>query len=197
MIVGLTGGIGSGKSTVANYFKELGVPVIDADDITRDLVKPGTPALARIVDHFGETILSKDGELDRPKLRQKIFSEPRDKIFIENLLHPLVYQAIKKFAQQNSAPYIIASIPLLIETRDKHEDLVNRILVVDAPEALQIERVKHRDKLSAVEIKNIMTTQSERQERLHKANDVIINDGDLEKVRRQVIALDEKYRTII
>ena len=197
MIVGLTGGIGSGKSTVANYFKALGVPVIDADDVTRDLVKPGTPVLAQIVEHFGKSILTEHGELDRPKLRKKIFSEPRDKIFIENLLHPLVVHVIKAFAQQNSAPYIIATIPLLIEGREKHRDLVNKILVVDAPEALQISRVKHRDKFSTAEIKKIMMTQVGREERLHKANDVIVNDGDLEKIRKQVIALDAKYRTTV
>lgn len=195
MIIGLTGGIGAGKSTVAHYFKELGVPVIDADEITRDLVKPGTPALHQIVEYFGKVILDEAGELDRAKLRKKIFSDPRDKIFIENLLHPLVYEAIRDFALKQSAPYIVASIPLLIETRDKHADLVDKIVVVDAPESLQIERVKQRDKFSSAEIQKIMQTQSERQSRLSKASDVIVNDGDLEKLKKQVIALDEKYRT--
>ncbi len=197
MIVGLTGGIGSGKSTAANYFKILGVPVIDADDITRDLVKPGTPVLAKIVEHFGQAILQENGELDRAKLRKKIFSDPRDKVFVEQLLHPLVYEAIKVFSKKNPAPYIIASIPLLIETRDKHAELVDKIVVVDAPEALQIQRIKDRDKFSSAEIKKIMVTQAERQARLNKANDVIVNDGDLDKLRKQVIALDAKYRTSV
>jgi dephospho-CoA kinase len=195
MIVGLTGGIGSGKSTVANLFKELGVPVIDADEITRNLVKPGSQVLSQIVSYFGEAILNSQGELDRAQLRKKIFMNPKDKIFVESLLHPQVYQEIKKFAQNHSAPYVIASIPLLIETRDKYEsDLISKIVVVDAPEDLQIERVKQRDKFSATEIKKIMHTQTDRQARLNKASDVIVNDGDLDKLKRQVIALDAKYR---
>lgn len=196
MIVGLTGGIGSGKSTVADFFKELGVPVIDADEITRELVKPGTQVLAQLASHFGETILNSQGELDRALLRKKIFSNPKDKIFVESLLHPLVYHAIKTFAQHHPAPYVIAGIPLLIETREKfNNDLIDKIVVVDAPEELQIERVKKRDKFSVAEIRNIMHTQTDRQARLNKASDVIVNDGDLNKLRKQVIALDAKYRT--
>jgi len=195
MIVGLTGGIGSGKSTVADFFKELGAPVIDADEITRDLVKPGSKILAEIVSYFGENILDGQGELNRSLLRKKIFMYPKDKIFVEGLLHPLVYHEIKRFAQQHPAPYIIAGIPLLIETRDKYDsDIIDRILVVDAPEDLQIERVKKRDKFTSAEIKKIMYSQAERQARLNVASDVILNDGDLHKLRRQVIALDAKYR---
>lgn len=194
MIVGLTGGIGSGKSTVAGFFKALSVPVIDADDITRDLVKPGTPILAKIVEYFGEKILNSQGKLDRTLLRKKIFSNPSDKVFLESLLHPLVYQTIKIFSQKNPAPYVVAVIPLLIETRDKHIDVINKILVVDASEDLQVERVRKRDKLSSQEIKNIMVTQVDRQARLNRASDVIVNDGDLDKLRKQVIELDAKYR---
>ncbi|HEV2614485.1 MAG TPA: dephospho-CoA kinase [Gammaproteobacteria bacterium] len=196
MIVGLTGGIGSGKSTVADFFKSLGVPVIDADEITRDLVKPGTTVLAEIASHFGEKILNPQGELDRAQLRKKIFGNPSDKVFVESLLHPLVYQAVRAFAENNhQAPYIIASIPLLIETREKYNsDLIDRIVVVDAPEDLQMARVKKRDNFSSQEIRKIMYTQADRQARLNKATDVITNNGDLEKLRRQVVALDAKYR---
>ena len=195
MIVGLTGGIGSGKSTVAGFFKELGVPVIDADEITRELVKPGSKILAEIVSYFGENILDDQGELNRSLLRKKIFMNPKDKVFVEGLLHPMVYVEVAKFAQQHPAPYIIAGIPLLIETRDKYNsDIIDRILVIDAPEDLQIERVKKRDKFSSAEIKKIMHSQADRQARLNVASDVIVNDGDLHKLRRQVIALDAKYR---
>lgn len=197
MIIGLTGGIGSGKSTVADLFKSLGVPVIDSDQIVRDLVKPGSKILDQIVSHFGKTILNAEGELDRAKLRKKIFDHPQDKVFIETLLHPLVYKKIEEFANNHPAPYIIAVIPLLIETREKYNiDMIKKVLVVDAPEDLQIERVKKRDKLTSAEIRKIMHTQVDRQARLNRANDIIINDGDLSKIKKQVLELDAKYGMI-
>lgn len=197
MIIGLTGGIGSGKSTVADLFKELGVPVVDADQVSRELVKPGSKILNNIVEHFGPKILNAEGELDRSLLRKKIFDKPDDKIFIEKLLHPVIYKKIQEFAEEHPAPYIIAVIPLLIETREKYNiDIIKKVLVVDAPEDLQVDRVRKRDKLSSTEIRKIMHTQIDRQARLNRANDIIINDGDLNKLRKQVLELDAKYGMI-
>ena len=196
--IGLTGGIGSGKTTVANYFAALGVPVIDADQIARELVAPGQPALQAIVDAFGSAVLDSAGHLDRTRLRAMVFGAdahagPRQ--LLESILHPLIRTEMQRRAQAMTAPYGLLAIPLLVE--GGQTDLVERILVVDAPEALQYQRVRQRDNaLPAEEITAILRAQASRQQRLAVADDIIVNDGDLEKLHQQVLILHQFYQRL-
>lgn len=196
--IGLTGGIGSGKTTVANYFAALGVPVIDADQIARELVNPGQPALQAIVNAFGPAVLDRAGHLDRARLRAMVFgadADPGQRPLLESILHPLIRAEMQRRAQVIIAPYELLSIPLLVE--GGRVDQVGRILVIDAPEALQYQRVRQRDKVSSdAEITAILHAQASRQQRLAVADDVIVNDGDLEKLRQQVLALHQVYQKL-
>lgn len=191
-LVGLTGGIGSGKSTVAEFFRSLNVKVQDADLMTRAVVAPNQPALKAIVEHFGKEILLADGSLDRSQLKSKIFQSEREKLWLENLLHPLVKEIIIKL-KQDILPdeYQIVAIPLLIETH--FQSAVDRVLVVDCSPSQQIERVQKRDALSVSEIKAIMKTQTSQQERLSEADDLIQNEGTIEDLKSKVLALHQKY----
>ncbi len=188
--VGLTGGIGCGKSTVAGYFGALGVPVIDADEIARGLVEPGTPALARIAAQFGAEILGPDGALDRAALRHSVFSDVARRTQLEAILHPLIRAGMEARMAQLDAPYCVLSIPLLVETSQVGE--VERVLVVDAPHALQYRRVMARG-LSAREVAAILRAQARWRERLAVAHDVIVNDQGVEHVESRVRALHEHY----
>jgi len=192
--IGLTGGIGSGKSTVAQFFKELGVPVIDADVIAHELVVPGTLAFKKIIAHFGNKILNPQGELDRKQLRELIFHDVKQRRWLENLLHPLVYQEINNRLKKIQAPYCILVIPLLLET--KHEKFVDRVLVVDSKEAQQIKRITKRDKTTKQAVKAIIDSQISREQRLANADDVIYNDKSLANLKKQVQKLHEKYLSI-
>lgn len=194
LLIGLTGGIGSGKTTVANYFAELGIPIIDSDEIARLVVLPGTEGLKQIAAHFGANILDENQQLNRAMLRQKIFSEPDEREWLENLLHPLIRAEIQRQAKQHAAAYAIIVIPLLIEAQ--FHDFINRVLVVDAPEQLQVTRASSRDQCSDVHIKKIMATQVSRSERLQYADDVITNDGDLSTLKAQVLKMHEFYLQI-
>jgi dephospho-CoA kinase len=189
--VGLTGGIGSGKSVVAAMFSGHGVPVIDADSISRDLTRPGQPAVERITEIFGKDVLDPDGHLRRDKLRNIVFGDAMKRRELEAILHPLVYAAMDRLVQQTTADYCILSIPLLLETGET--DRVDSVLVVDTPEALQIERVHKRDGLDREEIEKIIDTQLSREARLKGADEVIINDGDLAKLAVRVNELHMKY----
>lgn len=191
--IGLTGGIGSGKSTVANYFKELGIDIIDADEVARAVVAPGQPALTHISNYFGSDVLTADGSLNRNKLREIIFTHPTKRHWLEKLLHPLIRKKMLTLAEQATSPYCILAIPLLIENQLKQ--MVHRILVVDSSEELQISRTQQRDQLSAEQIMRIMATQVSREQRLAAADDVIINDSDLTKIKAQVLALHQHYLT--
>ena len=196
--IGLTGGIGSGKSTVAHYFAALGVPVIDADQIARELVSPGQPALQSIVDAFGEAVRDNAGHLDRARLRAMVFgaeAHPGQRPLLESILHPLIRAEMQRRAQAMTAPYGLLSIPLLVEGGQM--DQVERILVVDAPEALQYQRVRQRDNVSLdAEITAILRAQATRQQRLAVADDVIVNDADLEKLHQQVVMLHPFYQKL-
>ena len=192
--IGLTGGIGSGKSTVAGYFADLGVPVIDADQLARELVAPGSPALAEIIAAFGGEMLLKDGNLDRKRLRQVIFADPRQRQRLESILHPLIYAEMRRRVETLQAPYCLLVIPLLLERGGT--EFVDRILVVDVPESLQRERVHSRDGMSDGEIEAIRRTQVERAARLGAADDIISNDADLPHLRQQVTALHHRYLTL-
>jgi dephospho-CoA kinase len=196
LIIGLTGGIGSGKSTVARLFADKGIPVLDADIIARNLTQPGEPALVAIVEHFGIHVLHKDGNLNRAKLRDFIFQNPAERRWLEQLLHPLIRDKLSQelagiSASGNKAPYCIIVIPLLLET--EAYPFIDRILVVDAPEHLQIERVSIRDSTLAANAKAIVSTQLDRQERLKRADDVIINDSTQAALGPQVDKLHNEY----
>lgn len=190
LVIGLTGGIGSGKSTVAKLFSEKGIPIIDADIIAREVSQPNKPAFKEIVKHFGEEILHQ-GSLDRGKLRKIIFENAKQRRWLEELLHPIIRKDMELEIRKLTAPYCIAVIPLLLEV--EFYFFINRILVVDTTHELQIKRIVARDKISKEEIENIIKTQASRETRISKAHDVIINDGSLEDLTKQVAKLHEKY----
>ncbi|GAB6066809.1 dephospho-CoA kinase [Methylothermus subterraneus] len=189
--IGLTGGIGSGKSTVAQLFERLGVPVIDADRIARELVEPGRPALKAIQAAFGSEVITPDGRLDRAKLRANVFADASARKTLEAILHPPIFAEMERRSRRCAAPYGLLVIPLLIET--KAQDRVDRVLVVDCPEALQIERIRRRDRLPEELILNILASQASRAERLEAADEVICNTGNLRDLERQVEELHRFY----
>lgn len=191
LIIGLTGGIGSGKSTVAQHFESLGVPIIDADHITRQLVEPDQPALAEISRHFGPDVLSPDGRLDRARLRRRVFADPRQRHALEAILHPRARTKIQHHLAALDAPYAILSAPLLIESG--WTGLVDRILVVDCPRALQIQRTRQRDGLPVAQIEAITNSQADRDTRLATADDIIHNNGDPAGLPPQVETLHRHY----
>lgn len=191
MIIGLTGGIGSGKSTVATYFAQKGIVVINADQVARDVVAVGEPALATIAEHFSKDILLDDGSLDRAKLRQIIFANPEEKQWLESLLHPAINQRIQQQLQQAQSPYRVLESPLLLEGQQKH--WVDRILVVDVPESVQMERALTRDGSDPKTIQAIMDAQISRDERLQRAHDVIDNSQDIPWLKQQWNALHQTY----
>ncbi len=192
--IGLTGGIGSGKSTVCQLFSAFSIPIIDADIIAREVVAPGQAALAQIQQAFGDILLA-DGNLDRKKLGQIIFADPAKKQCLENILHPLIYQRLKTEAAAQPEPYVILAIPLLFETG--MTDLVDRILVIDCPETLQFQRVKQRDQLDDAQIQRIIASQSSREERLRRADDIIDNSKSTAELAEQVKNLHNLYLSLI
>lgn len=194
MIIGLTGGIGSGKSTVARAFGELGIGWVDADDVAREVVAVGEPALAAIAEHFGTGVLNYDGTLNRSALRTIIFEDPAQRQWLESVTHPKVRERLLLHLDrlQAQSPYVLLVSPLLFESgQDK---LVNRTLVIDVPESLQLTRTLARDGVSESQVRAILAAQLPREERLAKGNDVIDNSGDHANMMRQVIQLDCRYR---
>lgn len=191
-IVGLTGGIGSGKSTVTRLFGEHGVHWVDADDVAREVVEPGTPALERISEHFGKNILTSEGALDRAQLRGIVFEKPEERVWLESLLHPIIREElIRQLNPENyQLSYVLLVSPLLLET-DQHE-LVDRIIVIDVPEETQIERTMARDTNSREQVKRIIAAQMSREDRLARADEVIDNNRPLDEVTRQVRELHER-----
>lgn len=190
--VGLTGGIGSGKSTVAHLFANLGVTVIDADLIAREVTAPRSEGLATIMKCFGDKVFTAQGELDRKKLRDIIFADSEAKTQVENLLHPLIVQAMRKQIAAAPPPYCLAVIPLLTESTLSF-DFLNRICVVDAPVELQLQRAAQRDQVTESAIAAIIASQSSREERLKSADDVILNQGNLHDLETQVKKLHQRY----
>ncbi len=190
-IIGLTGGIASGKSTVAQLFAELGAGIIDADQIARDVVALGTPALAQIIQHFSQDVLSADGTLNRQILRQHIFEHPTQRLWLEGLLHPLIRKQMTQQAKRLKTPYGIMIIPLL----KNHEDypILKRVIVVDTPETLQLERLQQRDHSSLTQAQAMLAAQLSRTERLKLADDVIKNNGDITVLKTQVNILHQRY----
>ncbi|MDP3589007.1 MAG: dephospho-CoA kinase [Methylobacter sp.] len=192
--VGLTGGIGCGKSTVAKIFADLNVPVLDADDIAHRLVEKGQPALTQIQQAFGPAILNPDGSLNRKNLRDRVFSDLKQKQKLESILHPLIYKALQAELEQLITAYCIISIPLLFETDMTH--FVDRILVIDCPVETQIERVKVRDSLTIERIQSIIDSQVSRAFRKAQADDLIDNSDTDYRLAEQVKKLHNLYLSI-
>lgn len=193
-IVGLTGGIGSGKSAAAQHFIDLGVHTVDADQAARWVVEPGRPALAKIAEHFGADLLQADGQLDRAALRARIFQDPAQRRWLEALLHPLIDQELNAYLARAESPYAILVSPLLIES-GQHR-LTQRVLVVDAPEQLQLQRTLQRDEVSEEQVRAILQAQASREERLRHADDVLSNDRDLNWLQAEVERLHRLYLTL-
>ena len=192
--VGLTGGIASGKSAVADMFAGLGVPVIDTDRIAREIVSPGSPALEEIAAAFGADVLLADGGLDRARLRKIVFSDPARRKQLEAITHPRIGVAMETQCRQAGGPYQLVVVPLLIESGLDRR--VDRVLVVDCPEELQLERLMTRDGESAAHAQQVLAAQLSRAERLARADDVVDNSGSLTETRRRVTALDAIYREL-
>ena len=191
MIVGLTGGIGSGKSQASKRFAMHRITVVDADIVAREVVVPGSPALQSIAQRFGSQVIETDGNLNRRKLRDIIFKTPTEKQWLEALLHPLINAEIRRQLNASTSLYTILESPLLLET--KQYEMVDRILVVDVSEMVQIERASSRDNSDAQQIKAIMETQFSRQERCARAHDIIQNHGSIDELNQQVDKLHELY----
>lgn len=190
LIIGLTGGIGSGKSAVSDAFERLGADVIDTDKISHQLTMNDADTIDNITDHFGGDIIQ-DGILNRPKLRAIVFSDDAARLHLEKILHPRIREEVRKAVSRAVGPYIIIVVPLLVEKAQY--SFINRILVVDCEELIQVERVMKRSSLTDVEVTNIMCTQANRQERLKVANDIIINNDDLPSLLKQVRIMHDKY----
>ena len=189
--VGLTGGIASGKSTAAKFFGALGVPILDSDQVARDVVEPGQPPLERLVERFGPKILTADGHLDRPALRDIVFSDPKARTDLEALTHPAIGAAMEARSAAAGGPYQILVIPLLVEKNLAAH--VDRVLVVDCDEELQMRRLRDRDGSTPEQVQAILKAQAPRAARLKAADDVIRNDTDMSAVRDQVAALHARY----
>lgn len=192
--IGLTGGIASGKSTVADYFAELGAVIIDADIVARDLVAPGQPLLATLANEFGDAILTDSGELDRAALRERVFKSGAERKRLEALLHPAILENMALAARAATGDYVIMVIPLLAETGAK--DLVDRVLVVDCEPSLQLARLQRRDGTDDVLGRQMLAAQASREQRLELADDVLVNDRSPEDLARMVEKLDGFYREL-
>ena len=191
LVIGVTGGIGCGKSTICREFAALGAPVIDTDEVAREVVARGTPGLAAIVERFGPEVLAADGTLDRRRLRSIVFADDASRQWLEALLHPLIRARTDEHVRNAAYPYCLVCIPLLVERNGGNR--VDRVLVIDCPEEIQVARVMARDKLTAPEVEAIMRTQATRAARLAVAHDVIENIGNVETIRPAIGALHRQY----
>ncbi|WP_445773742.1 dephospho-CoA kinase [Shewanella sp.] len=190
-VVGLTGGIASGKTTVANLFAEFGIELVDADVIAREVVAKGSAGLSAIVDHFGDEILLANGQLDRATLRNKVFNNETQRLWLNNLLHPMIRQKMLDQVQASTSKYVIMVVPLLFE--NQLDSLVSTTLVVDISPELQISRTMQRDGVSQQQVEHILASQMSRQQRIDKANHIIDNQGDIELLRSQVTRLHQLF----
>ena len=197
LLVGLTGGIASGKTLASDCFAELGAPVIDADVLAREVVRPGSSGLSALIAYFSTAILTPGGELDRAALRRIVFANPADRAFLDRTLHPLIRQLSDERVaalQAHGHAYAVLAVPLLLETAQQAR--FDRIVVVDLPEALQLQRVLERDGSSETEARNILAAQAGREARLAIADDVIDNSGSPRQTVEQVAVLDARYRAL-
>ncbi|MEC4728390.1 dephospho-CoA kinase [Shewanella sp. D64] len=191
LVIGLTGGIGSGKTTVANIFAELGIELVDADVVAREVVAKGTYGLAQIVERFGDEILNSDASLNRAQLRQRIFSEPTDREWLNALLHPIIRTEMLIQLDKTNSPYTILIAPLLFE--NGLDRLVNRTLLIDISPEQQRNRTMFRDSVPAIQVQRIIDSQASREDKLSKADDVIDNHGEISALRSKIIALHNNY----
>ena len=191
LVIGVTGGIGSGKTAATDRFQALGITVVDADLASRVVVEPGRPALQAIAEHFGPSVIAEDGSLDRRALREIVFSQPNERKWLERLTHPLIAQEIVQQIQASESPYTILASPLLLESGQS--TMAQRVLVIDVPEDVQIARTATRDKTDANSVKAIIAAQMKRQDRLAKADDVIVNDRSLQDLHNAVDRLHQQY----
>lgn len=191
-VVGLTGGIGSGKSAVADLFVEQGAALVDTDAIAHELTGPAGAAMPLLIAAFGPEVARPDGAMDRAAMRRLVFADPSAKARLENILHPLIRQLSAERCQAAATPYVILAVPLLVES-GTYRERCDRVLVVDCPESLQIARVVARNGMSPAEVTAIMATQASRPQRLAVADDIVLNDGDLSAIYPQVAALHRKY----
>ncbi|MFO1370976.1 MAG: dephospho-CoA kinase [Candidatus Competibacteraceae bacterium] len=194
LVIGLTGGIGSGKTAVSDRFAQYGVPVIDTDLLARELVEPGQPALTEIVAHFGSDCLDDTGRLQRSRLRERVFADPASRQRLEAILHPRIRTAVRARISALATPYCVVVIPLLAETG--MTNLVDRILVVDVPEAEQIRRVMARDRVDEAQARRILAAQAHRDQRRALADELLENTNDLKVLDHQVAALHQYYLTL-
>ena len=193
--IAVTGGIASGKSAVCDAFARLGRVVVDADIAAREVVNPGSPGLARIVQEFGSAVLTAQGELDRAALRARVFAEPEARRRLEGILHPLIRECLHEQALAAPGPYVLVAIPLLAEAREPYAWL-SRVLVVDVPRSVQVSRVMRRDRIDRGQALQILAAQATREARLRIATDVIVNDGDIAQLDRIAQRLDQRWRRI-
>jgi len=191
LIIGLTGGIGSGKSVASDKFKSLGVAVVDADVASRTVVEPGKPALKEIQDHFGSGIITAEGKLDRNKLREIIATDAEERKWLESVLHPKIGEQITKEISESTSVYTLFVAPLLLETNS--QEMCSRVVVVDVPKDVQIQRTAKRDKVSPNQVEQMVAAQMKREKRLEKADDVLLNSGTIEDLEKQVEELHKKY----
>jgi dephospho-CoA kinase len=191
LLIGLTGGIGSGKSTVCDLFHKLGVPIIDSDKIARELVAPGTPALEQIARLFGAQLLLEDGSLNRGKMREIVFANKDKRKQLEAILHPLIRQEMERQISLLNTPYVILAIPLLLEKGWQQQ--LDRVLVIDCSEELQRQRARERDGSSAKTIEQIIASQIPRDRRIAAADDLIDNSGSRDSLRKQIETLHHRY----
>lgn len=195
-IIGLTGGVASGKSAVAARFQALGVTVADADVAAREAVAVGSAGLAEVVAAFGADVLGPDGALDRAAMRRRVFNDDAQRLKLEAIVHPLVRQLVRQACETAPGPYAIAAIPLLAEAGREAYPWLHRILVVDVPREVQLERLLARDGIDVALAERMIAVQATRQQRLAIADDIIINDGPLEALDEHVAALHRRYRTL-
>ena len=195
MIIGLTGGIGSGKSAAASIFKDLGIDLIDADDLARDALNINSKGYELFINEFGEKYLDENKDINRELLRKDIFNDPAIKIKLENIIHPLVRSGIQDFINSSKSDYCIIVVPLIYETSSS--ELYDRILVIDCDVDIQIERTSKRDNQTISQIENILDKQATREERISIADEVILNDGSIEHLRKSVLNIHKKYMEIV
>jgi dephospho-CoA kinase len=195
MIIGLTGGIGSGKSATAKYFKDIGIDIIDADYVAKNVLIKNSAGYKLFIHKFGNKFLDKKNEIDRSLLRSEVFSKPDKKIELEKIIHPLVSEEILSFINNSRSPYCIVMVPLIFETNSSSN--YDRVLVIDCNEEVQISRASLRDNQTVKEIKKIIANQASRKERLIIAHDVILNNSSLENLKKQVINKHNYYMELI
>lgn len=195
LVIGLTGGIGCGKTCATNYFAELGIDIIDTDKIAQELTQPGGAVIDVIKKTFGDALITMSGALDRTKMRELVFSDRTAKQKLEAILHPLIYEEVSRRIKQSKSSYTIVAIPLLFETTD-YREIIQRILVIDCDEVKQVARTMTRSKLNEQAVRAIMATQVSRQQRLQEADDIIINNDGLDSLHEQIEHLHQKYMEI-